>query len=114
MEALPKHGVWIRFILFYLFIIGFIYRPYVLTHRSGRQIRESGAWTPFRAFSCASDRPFVIEREVCSLSTKPQVSTTLHYTIIVRCQRTAHSQHCLPASADARELNLKYARATGN
>ena len=67
---------------------------------------------PSRVFSCASDRPFVIERQVCSLSTKPQVSTTLHYMITVCCNRTAHSQHCLPASVEARELNLKYARAT--
>ena len=29
------------------------------------------------------------------------------------CNRTAHSQHCLPACVEARELNLKYARATG-
>ena len=57
----------------------------------------------------AWDRHFVIERQVCSLSTKPQVSTTFHYTIKACCNRTEHSQHCLPASAKARELNLKYA-----
>ena len=69
----------------------------MLTPQSGRQVRESGA--PSRVFSCASDRPFVIERQVCSLSTKPQMSTTLHYTITVCvCNRTAHSQHCLPAT----------------
>ena len=27
------------------------------------------------------------------------MSTALHYTIIVCCNRTAHTQHCLPASA---------------
>ena len=41
------------------------------------------------------------------------MSTTLHYTITVCCNRTAHSQRCLPVSVEARELNLKYARATG-
>ena len=44
---------------------------------------------------------------------KPCVSTTLHYTIIVCRNRIAHSQYCLPARVEARELNLKYARATG-
>ena len=52
---------------------------------------------PFSGFDCASDRPFVIERQVSSLSTKQQMSTTLHYTITVCCNRTAHSQHCLLA-----------------
>ena len=97
----------------YLFIIGFYNRPHMLTHRNDRQVRESGAWAPSRVFSCASDRPFVIEHQVCSLSTKPHVSTTQHYTITVCCNRTGYSQHCLPASVEARELNLKYARATG-
>ena len=72
-------------------LLVFIYRPHVLTPRSGRQIRDSGAYAPSRVFSCASDRLFVIERQVCTLSTKPQVSTTLHYTITVCCNRTAHS-----------------------
>ena len=63
-------------------------------------------------FSCSSDHPFVIERQDCSLSAKPLVSTTLHYTITVCCNRTAHSKCCLPASVEARELNLKYARTT--
>ena len=40
------------------------------------------------------------------------MSTTLHCTITVCSSRTAHSQHCLPVSEEARELNLKYARAT--
>ena len=84
----------------------------MLTSRRGRQVRESGAYAPSRVFSCASDHPFVIERQVCSQSTKPQVSTTLHYTITVCCNRTAHIQHCLPASAEARELNLKCDQAT--
>ena len=55
----------------------------------------------------ASDRRFVIECQVCSLRTKPQVSTTLPYMITVCCNRTAHSQHFLLASVEARELNLK-------
>ena len=33
--------------------------------------------------------------------------------ITICCNRTAHRQHCLPAGVEARELNLKYARATG-
>ena len=41
------------------------------------------------------------------------MSTTLQYTVTVYFNRTAHSQHCLPAGVEARELNLKYARATG-
>ena len=41
------------------------------------------------------------------------MSTTLHDTITVCCNRPAHSQHCLPAGVETRELNLKYARATG-
>ena len=64
-------------------------------------------------FSSVSDHPFVIEGQVCRLSTKPQVSTTLHYKVTVCCNRTVHSQHCLPASVEARELNLNYALATG-
>ena len=85
----------------------------MLTPRSGEQVRESGAEAPSRIFSCASDRPFVIERQVCRLSTKPHVSTTLRYTITVHSNHTAHCQHCLPASVETRELKLKYARATG-
>ena len=94
-------------------MIGFIYRPHVLTHRSGRQVREFGAQAPsntsqrsagsrvrclgpFSGFSCASDRPFVIERQVCSLSTKPQVSTTPHYTITV-CVQPYNTQSTLLA-----------------
>ena len=34
----------------YLFIIGFIYRPYVLTPRCGRQVRESGTLRPLLRF----------------------------------------------------------------
>ena len=41
------------------------------------------------------------------------MSTTLYYTITVCCNRTAHSQHCLPVSVEARAVNLKYARAIG-
>ena len=51
------------------------------------------------------------ERQVCSLSTEPQMSTTLHYTITVCCNRTAQSR--LATGVEARELNLKYAWATG-
>ena len=85
----------------------------MLTPQSGRQVRASGIKAPSRVFSSTLNRPFVIERQVCNLSTKSQVSTTLHYRITVCCNRRAHRQHCLPASEDARELNLKYARATG-
>ena len=102
-----------QFISFIYLLLVFIYRPHVRSPRSGRQVRKSGAQTNSRVFRCASDRSYNIERQVCSLSTKPQVSTTLHYTITVCCNRTAHSQHRLPASVLARELNLKYARATG-
>ena len=42
-------------------------------------------------FSCAWDRPFVIERQVCNISTIPQVWTTLHYTITVCSNRIAHT-----------------------
>ena len=103
----------------YLFIIGFYILPSCanISERSaGLQVWYIG---PFLGFGCASDHPFVIKHQVCSLNTKPQLSTTLHYTIAVSvqpqflCNRTAHSQHCLPASLEAREWNLKYARATG-
>ena len=33
----------------------------------------------------------LLSKAVCSLSTKPQVSTKLYYTITVCCTRTAHS-----------------------
>ena len=36
------------FILFILFIIGFICRPHVLTLRSGQQVRESGTYASLR------------------------------------------------------------------
>ena len=64
---------------FYLFIIGFIYRPYMLTPRSGRQVRESGTQAPSQGFSSASDRPFVFERLVCNLSTQ---TTGVNYTAL--------------------------------
>ena len=103
-----------RGIVFYIFIFGFIYRPHVLIPQSGWQLWQSDTQAPSQVISCDSDRPFVIKkRQVCILSIKSQVSTTLHYTITVCCNRTAHSQHCLPISVEARELNLKYARATG-
>ena len=77
-------------------LLVFIYCPHVLTSRRGRQVRESGIQVPSRVFvSCLSDRPFVIECQVCSLSTKPQVSTMLHYTVTVCCNHTAHSQTLL-------------------
>ena len=77
-----------------------------------RQVCKSGALAPSRVLSCASDRPFVFEPQVCSLSTGANY-TVLGLTIIICCNRTAHSQHCLRASVKARELNLKCARATG-
>ena len=92
--------------IFYLFIIGF----HIPLSRANTSVRSEGSrvWClgPSRVFTCVSDRPFVIERQVCSLNTKPQVSTTLHYTITVCCNRTAYSQHCLPASVEAWELNF--------
>ena len=76
------------FILYILFIIWF-YIPPICANTSewsaGLQVWCLG---PQRIFSCASDHPFVIERQVCNLSTKPQVSTTLHYTITVCCNHT--------------------------
>ena len=44
---------------------------------------------------------------------KPQMSTTLHYTITVCCNRTAHRQHWLPVSVVSQEQTLKYALAIG-
>ena len=85
----------------------------MLTPRSSRQVSSLVRRPLLGFFICASDRPFVIELQVCSLSSKPQVSTTLHYTITVCCNRTAYSQLCLPASGEVRELNLKYTRVTG-
>ena len=75
------------YIYIHSFIIGFIYRPHMRIPQSGRHVRESGTQAPFRVFSCASDRSFVIERQVFSLSTKPQVSTTLHCTITICVQQ---------------------------
>ena len=75
--------------LFIYLLFVFIYRQHVLTPRSGLVLRP-----PSRVFSCASDRPFVIDRQVCSIRIKPQVSTTLHYTISL-LQRIADTA-CLP------------------
>ena len=91
--------------IFYLFVIGFYIPPSCAKARSGWQVLKSGSEVPSWLLSCALDHPFVMECKVCSLSTKPQ----LHYTITVYCNRTAHSQHRLPASIEAQELNLKYA-----
>ena len=103
--------------LVYLFILFIYYWFYIPPTCANTSERSVGSRTiclgPSRVLSCASDRQFLIERQVCRLSTKPHVSTALHYTITVCCNRTAHSQHCLLASVDARELNLKCARATG-
>ena len=81
--------------------------PHVLTPRSSRQVRESCAYAPFRVFSCASDRPFVIERQVCSLSTKPQVST-IHCVIrsqfVVTVQRIANIA-CLPVQRTENKIS---------
>ena len=85
--------------IYYLFIIGF-YIPPSSANTSEQLVVPSRVWG-FGVVSCASDRPFVIKHQFGSLSTKPLVSTTLHYTIIVCCNRTAHSQHCLPASVEA-------------
>ena len=69
---MPFYLFYFIYLFIYLLLV-FVYRPHVLTPRSDRRVRESGAWARSRVFSCASDRPFVIERQVCSLSTKPQV-----------------------------------------
>ena len=62
----------------YLFIIGFRYRLHVLTPRSGRHVRETGAQALSRVFSCALDRPFVIERYL-----QPKYQTTgVNYTAL--------------------------------
>ena len=101
----------------YLFIYYWIYIP---PSRANTSERSAGSrvWYlgPFsgRVFSRALDRPFVIERQVCSLSIKRQVSTTLHDTIAVCVQCTAHSQHCLPASVEARELISNMLGRPGN
>ena len=70
----------------FIYYLLYIYVSHVLTPLSGRQVRESRSWAPSRVLSCTSDRPFVIERQVCSLSTEQQLSTTLHYTIRVCVQ----------------------------
>ena len=89
------------------------YIPLTCANTSER-LAGSRVWCldPSRVLSCASDRSFVIEHEVCSVSTKPQVSTIPHYAITVCCNRTVHSQHRLPVRVEARELNVKYARAS--
>ena len=84
---------------------------YIPLSRANTSERSTGS--PVWYLGLFSGRPFVLERQVCSLSTKSQVLTTLHYTITVCCNRTAHSQHCLPASVETRELNLKFGRAPG-
>ena len=84
-----------RLFIFIYFAIGF-YMPPTSANTSERSA-GSRFWYlgSSRVFSCASDRPFAIERQVCSLSTKPQLSTALHYTITVCYNRTAHSQTLL-------------------
>ena len=93
-------------LLLIFFSLVIIYRPHLgAVGRFASLVLRPLHWSSL-VFSCASDRSFIIERQVCSLRTKPQVSTTLHYTITVCCNRTTHSQHCLPASVQARELIL--------
>ena len=75
------------------YYIVILYHPQVLTPQSGGQVLEFVAYAPSRVSNYASDHPFDIKRQVCSLSTKLQVSTTLYYTITVCCNRTVHSQH---------------------
>ena len=71
-----------RFILFYLFIylvMGFIYRPHVLTPESGRQIRESGTQAPSRVFNLR------LRSSVCyrTPSLQPKYQTTgVNYTAL--------------------------------
>ena len=81
-----------------MLLLVFIHRPHILKRLSGRQRLRSSV-----CYRTPSLQP----------STKLQMSTTLHYTITVCWSCTALSQHCLPAIVEARELNLKYARATG-
>ena len=71
----------------------------MLTPWSGRQVCVSVVLRPLLGFLAAPQIVHLLSNKlVYSLSTKPQVSTKLHYTITI---------------VEARELNLKYARATG-
>ena len=78
----------IHFVIF--FGICIYYLLYIRLTCANTSERSAGSrvsyWAPSRVFSCTSDRPFVIERQVCNLSTEQQLSTTLHYTIRVYVQ----------------------------
>ena len=87
-------------------------RP-ILHENSAQHVRESGwclghfsgFYVPLRS-SASYRKP--------SLQLKYQ-TTGVNYTctITVCCNRTGSSQHCLPASVKARELNLKCVRKIG-
>ena len=81
-----------RLFIFIYYIISF----YISPTSANTSERSAGSRVSYlgssRVFSCASDRPFVIERQVCRLSTNAQLSTALNYTITVCYNRTAHSQ----------------------
>ena len=65
---------------------------------------ESGAWSPSRVISGASDRPFLIECQVCSLSTKLQASTIFH----IRSQFSATIQRVISVMS----INSRHAAVT--
>ena len=83
----------------------------MLTPQSGRQVREFGTRAPSRVLAAPQ-----IVRLLSNAKSQPMYQTAGdHYTALYdhSCSnRIAHSQHCLLASVAARELNLKYARAT--
>ena len=95
----------------------FIYLLLVFIYRPNTSEQSAGSWAwclgSSRIFICFSDCLLVIGCQVCRVSTELPVSTTLHYTIMVCCIHTAHSQHYLPAIVEACEINLKCTQATG-
>ena len=80
------HGDLVYYLFIYLFILlVFIYRLHVLTPPSGRR-DASLVLRPLIGFLSAS----LIVRQLSKAKSaaKPQVSTALHYTITVCCNRT--------------------------
>ena len=68
------------YIIFIYLLLVFIYHSCANTLQQSAG-RESDAYAPSRVFNCISDHPFVIKCQVCNLSSKSQVSITLHYAI---------------------------------
>ena len=97
-----------------LFIIGF-YIPLSCANTS-----ERSAGSPVWCLGLFLSFYLRLRSSVCyrtpGLQPKYQttgVNCTAAYTTTVCCNRTALNPHCLPINVEARELNLKYARATG-